>query len=89
MRLYHSMYQLFSFTMLVALTTNNMGILWVAMVGGDADDGPAGERLPHRREPRGGVEVLHPVRGRHRACAVRHGALVHGAEKLPARGGAL
>jgi hydrogenase-4 component F len=31
MRLYHSMYQLFSFTMLMALTTNNLGILWVAM----------------------------------------------------------
>lgn len=31
MRLYFSMYQLFSFTMLVALMTNNMGILWVAM----------------------------------------------------------
>ncbi len=31
LRLYHSMYQLFSFTMLVALTTNNMGILWVSM----------------------------------------------------------
>jgi hydrogenase-4 component F len=31
MRLFHSMYQLFTFTMLVALTTNNMGILWVAM----------------------------------------------------------
>src|SRR6185503_7933496 len=31
MRLYHSMYQMFSFTMLLALTTNNMGILWVAM----------------------------------------------------------
>ena len=31
MRLYHSMYQAFSFTMLVALTTNNLGILWVAM----------------------------------------------------------
>jgi len=31
LRLYHSMYQLFSFTMLMALTTNNMGILWVAM----------------------------------------------------------
>jgi hydrogenase-4 component F len=31
MRLYHSMYQAFNFTMLVALTTNNMGILWVAM----------------------------------------------------------
>jgi hydrogenase-4 component F len=31
LRLYHGMYQLFSFTMLVALTTNNLGILWVAM----------------------------------------------------------
>jgi hydrogenase-4 component F len=31
MRLFHSMYQLFMFTMLLALTTNNMGILWVAM----------------------------------------------------------
>lgn len=31
MRLYFSMYQLFSFCMLLALTTNNMGILWVAM----------------------------------------------------------
>jgi len=33
MRLYHSMYQLFMFTMLLALLTNNMGILWVAMEG--------------------------------------------------------
>jgi hydrogenase-4 component F len=31
MRLYFSMYQLFNFCMLLALTTNNMGILWVAM----------------------------------------------------------
>jgi hydrogenase-4 component F len=31
LRLYHSMYQVFTFTMLLALTTNNMGILWVAM----------------------------------------------------------
>ena len=31
MRLYHSMYQFFAFTMLIALTTNNMGTLWVAM----------------------------------------------------------
>ncbi|HLF11590.1 MAG TPA: hydrogenase 4 subunit F [Gammaproteobacteria bacterium] len=31
LRLYHSMYQLFTFTMLLALTTNNMGLLWVAM----------------------------------------------------------
>jgi len=31
LRLYHSMYQLFGFTMLLALMTNNLGILWVAM----------------------------------------------------------
>ncbi len=31
LKLYHSMYQLFNCTMLVALLTNNMGILWVAM----------------------------------------------------------
>jgi len=31
LRLYHSMYQLFTFTMLLALTTNNLGLLWVAM----------------------------------------------------------
>ena len=31
LRLYHSMYQLFMFAMLLALLTNNMGMLWVAM----------------------------------------------------------
>src|SRR5260370_28201379 len=31
LRLYHSMYQLFTATMLIALTTNNMGLMWVAM----------------------------------------------------------
>jgi hydrogenase-4 component F len=31
LRLYHSMYQLFMATMLIALTTNNMGLMWVAM----------------------------------------------------------
>ncbi|PLZ02185.1 hydrogenase 4 subunit F [Burkholderia sp. WAC0059] len=31
MRLYHAMYQLFLLAMLVALTTNNMGVLWVSM----------------------------------------------------------
>jgi len=31
LRLYHSMYQLFMTAMFVALTTNNMGFLWVAM----------------------------------------------------------
>src|ERR1700674_3281908 len=31
LRLYHSMYQMFIATMLIALTTNNMGLMWVAM----------------------------------------------------------
>ena len=31
LRLYHSMYQLFMATMLLALLTNNLGLLWVAM----------------------------------------------------------
>jgi len=31
LRLYHSMYQLFMFAMLLALLTNNIGLVWVAM----------------------------------------------------------
>jgi hydrogenase-4 component F len=31
LRLYHSVFQIFNFTMLLALLTNNMGILWVAL----------------------------------------------------------
>ena len=31
LRLYHSMFQMFTFTMLLVLLTNNIGILWVAM----------------------------------------------------------
>ncbi len=31
LRLYHSMYQLFMFAMFLALLTNNMGLMWVAM----------------------------------------------------------
>jgi hydrogenase-4 component F len=31
LRLYHSMYQLFMFTMLLVLSANNLGITWVAM----------------------------------------------------------
>ena len=34
LRLYYAMFQVFTFTMLLALTTNNMGILWVAMENG-------------------------------------------------------
>lgn len=33
MRLYHVMYQAFLFTMVLALSTNNLGVLWVAVEG--------------------------------------------------------
>lgn len=33
MRIYHAMYQGFMFTLLLALTTDNLGILWVAIEG--------------------------------------------------------
>lgn len=33
LRLYHSMYQGFQFTMLLALTTDNLGVLWIAVEG--------------------------------------------------------
>jgi hydrogenase-4 component F len=33
LRLYHAMYQAFMFTMLLALTTDNIGVLWVAVEG--------------------------------------------------------
>jgi hydrogenase-4 component F len=33
LRLYHSMYQLFTFTMVLSLLSNNLGILWVALEG--------------------------------------------------------
>ncbi len=34
LRLYHAMYQAFMFTLLLALSANNIGILWVAVEGG-------------------------------------------------------
>ena len=54
---------------------------------GDADDGAAGQRLPHRGQPGGGLEVLHPLRRRHRAGAVRHGAALHGGREGARRRG--
>ena len=33
LRLYHSMYQLFTFTMMLCLLSNNVGIMWVALEG--------------------------------------------------------
>src|SRR3989337_2365826 len=54
LRLYHSMYQLFSFTMLLALTTNNMGLLWVAMEAAAPPPRAAGGGFPPPGGPPGG-----------------------------------
>ena len=51
--------------------------------GGHAGDGAARQPLPHAGEPGGGVEVLHPVRRRHRAGAVRHDPALHGVAEDP------
>jgi formate hydrogenlyase subunit 3/multisubunit Na+/H+ antiporter MnhD subunit len=59
MRLYHSMYQLFSFTMLVALTTSNMGILWVAMEAATLTTVLLVSVYRTAASLRGSVEVLH------------------------------
>ncbi len=49
--------------------------------GRDALDRAARDALSHAREPRGRLEVLHPLRRRHRAGAVRHDpALLRGRE---------
>ena len=49
--------------------------------GGDAHHRAARVALPDAGEPRGGVEVLHPVRRRHRPGAVRHDpAVLRGGE---------
>src|SRR5260370_28966869 len=39
LRLYHSMYQLFMATTLIALTTNHMGLMWVAMAAATLSTG--------------------------------------------------
>ena len=59
--------------MLLALTTDNLGRAVGGGGGRDAGDGAAGVAVPHARGDRGGLEVLHPLRRRHRAGAVRYG----------------
>ncbi len=81
LRLYHSMYQLFITAMLVALTTNNMGLMWVAMEAATLSTVLMVTLVPHTGQPRGGLEVLHPLRRGHRAGAVRHDpAVLRGGE---------
>jgi hypothetical protein len=52
--------------------TNNIGILWVAMEAATLTTVLLVSLYRTPASVRGGVEVLHPLRGRHRAGAVRH-----------------
>ena len=72
LRLYHSMYQLFIATMLIALTTNNLGLMWVAM---EAATLSTVLLVTLYRTP-ASLEVLHFVRRGHCAGTVRHDPLV-------------
>ena len=85
------MYQLFSFTMLLALTTNNMGILWVAMEAATLDDGAAGQRLPHARPAsrRRGSTSSCAASASRRRCSARCCSTWPPRRSLGAAGGAL
>ena len=81
LRLYHGMFQMFTFTMLLVLHHQQRGHPVGGDGGGDAHHRAAGEPLPHAGEPRGRMEVLHPVRRGSRAGALRHHpALLRGGE---------
>ena len=74
-------------TMLLALTTNNMGLLWVAMEAATLSTVLLVTLYRTAGEPRGGLEVLHPVRRRHRPGAVRHDPAVLRGREGPGRAG--
>lgn len=89
LRLYHSMYQLFVFTMPTAPDQQHGGA-----VGGDGGGVITTTvllvGLYHRRPASSGMEVLHPVRRRHRPGTVRrYPAVFRGREVLGAGGTAL
>jgi len=72
LRLYHSMYQ--------AVHLHDAAVPAIQQrrhaVGGDGrrdpHHGAAGQPVPHPGEPRGGLEVFHPVLSRNRAGPIRH-----------------
>ena len=72
LRLYHSMYQLFMTTMLIALTTNNMGLLWVAMEAATLSTVLLVTlyRTPRASRPAGSISFS--VRRRYRPGPLRH-----------------
>ena len=72
LRFYHAMYQAFIFTMLLALVANNLGVMWVAVEGATLTTALMICALSHARVDRGGLEIFHPLRRRHRARALRH-----------------
>ncbi len=82
LRLYHSMYQMFIATMLIALTTNNMGLMWVAMEAAHLIHRVAGDAVSNPGESRGGLEVLHSLRRGHLPGIVRHDLMYFAAEKI-------
>jgi len=72
LRFYHGMYQLMMFGMNLALLSNNIGLMWVAIEVATLTTVLIGRHLPHPCGAGSGVEIFHPRFGRHCAGAVRH-----------------
>jgi len=87
LRLYHAMYQLFTLTMLVALTTNNMGLLWVAMEAATLSTVLLITLYRTAAKSRSRLEVFHSVRRRHFAGLVWHDPPLFRGRESAGRGG--
>ena len=72
LRLYHASFQGFLFTMLLALSTNNLGILWVSMEGATLSSVLLVSLYPHTRGHRGSLEIFYSLRRRHRTGSIRY-----------------
>ncbi len=66
------------FGMNLALVSNNIGLMWVAVEIATLDHRADGRHLSHPRGAGGGLEIFHPRQRRHRARAVRHHPGLHG-----------
>ena len=83
LRFYHAMYQLLMLAMNLALVSNNIGLMWVAIEVATLTTVLMVRYLPHQRRAGGGLEVFHTRLRGYRACPVRHDP------RLPRRTGAL
>ena len=71
-RLFFALFHLFIFTMLVAVTTDNLGVMWIAIEGTTLGDGLFGQLAPHSHVARSRLQVFDFVVRGHRSGLHRH-----------------